>query len=187
MDTHTHTHRGKHHGMAGLQRPLLQSGSQWAGVAHQRPRLVPASSPWHTVLLLAGTERNVAGWKRQEQPATWVRAVRPSSWQAQVLYCKLLCVCVCVCVCVWLGKSFRERSPSRIKVLCLSFLPALLALSSPSRPFLPPQSSNHVFPCLFPLSHPVTGLFAHLWKSEGGKRRKGGQTQKEVFQLLLRP
>lgn len=145
------------------------------------PSLVPASSLWHTDPPLAGTERNVPGWKRQEQPATWVRASPPSKKLASTGTVPLLCECVCV----WGGMRSCERSHSQNQSLvsglpsCSYFMPAFLGLSSPSCLILPSLSSNHVFPCLFLPSHPLLCQFTHLWKSkEEEEEEKGGRHRK---------
>lgn len=121
--------------------------------------------------LLAGTETNVPGWKRQERPATWVRASSTSSWLAQVPHCERCDVGERV-----EGRESLWRSHSCIKVLSLGCLPSAIpcllpfALSSPSCLIPPSPSSNHVFPYLFLIFNPFMCQFLHLWKSEADER-----------------
>lgn len=145
------------------------------------PSLVPASSLWHTDPLLAGTERNVPGWKRQEQPATWVRASPPSKLASTgtVLLAAVLYVSV------WGGEEVLWKKSLLYQSLVSGlpsysyFLPAFLGLSSLSCLILPSQSSNHVFPCLFLPFHPLMCQFTHLWTSkEDGEEEKGGRHRK---------
>lgn len=181
LNTQTHTH--------------IQRQTSWDGRSSEAPVTVRESMCWRgppdapsgpcqlslvTDPLLAGTERNVPGWKRQEQPATWVRASQTSKLASSgtVLWATVLCEWVEGEQVLW-KKTFPYQSLVSGLPSYTYFLPALLALSSPSCLIPPSPSSNHVFPNLFLLFHPVMWQYIHLWKSEEvEEEEKGGRQER---------
>lgn len=113
LNTDTHIQRQTSWDTRSSEAPVtIRESVCWRGPPDAP--LVPASSAWHTDALLAGTDRNVPGWKRQEQRATRVRAGPPSKLANTGTVLKaVLCVC---------GKKSYERSQSHIKVSCLGCL-----------------------------------------------------------------